>query len=122
MITALARAIAPAASLGVMCGGAVRSLAESGARHPGALWLPRTDLNIVLLIGALVVAVSAVLVARSNRAARSGWAWRGAMLAWPAFVLAAALVAGPVWTVYLIGLPLLLVVTVGLLATRPAAA
>jgi hypothetical protein len=120
MTTALARAIAPAAVLGAMCGGAVRVLAESGARHPGALWLPRTDLNEVLLVAALLVAVSAFLIARFNRGAR-GWAWRGAVLAWPVFVLAAAVVAGPVWTVYLLGLPLLLVLTVGVLATRPAA-
>jgi hypothetical protein len=121
MTTGLMRAIAPAVVLGAFCGGAVRVLAESGARHPGALWLPRTDLNVALLLGALLVTVSALLIRRSNRAAASGWAWRGAMLAWPSFVLAAAVVAGPVWTVYLLGLPLLLLLTVGVLATRPTA-
>jgi len=106
--------------LGVLCGGAVKVLAESGAQHPWAHWLLRTDLNVVFLVAALLVAVSALLIARSNRAAGSGWAWRGAMLAWPAFALAAAVVAGPVWTVYLLGLPLLVVLTVGMLVTRPA--
>jgi hypothetical protein len=121
MTTALARRVLPAAVLGATCGGAVRVLAESAARHPGALWLPSTDLNVVLLVGTLLVAMSALSIARFNRAAVSGWAWRGAVLAWPSFVLASALVAGPVWTVYLLGLPLLLVLMVGLLATRRAA-
>lgn len=120
MTAALARAIAPAAMLGVLCGGAVRVLAESGARHPWALWLPRTDLNVVFLVAAFLVALSALLIARSNRAGGSGWAWRGAVLAWPVFAAAAAAAAGPVWTVYVLGLPLLILLTVGMLVTRPA--
>lgn len=121
MTAALVHAIAPATVLGAVCGGTVRLLAESGARQPGAFWLPRTDLNVVFLVGALLVAVSARFIRRCNRAAASGWAWRGAMLAWPSFVLAVLVVAGPLWTVYLLGLPLLLLLTVGLFATRPTA-
>lgn len=78
------------------------------------------DLNVVIVIAALLVAVSALVIARLNRAAGTRWAWRGAMLAWPTFALAAAVVAGPVWTVYVLGLPLLLLLAVGLLVTRRA--
>ena len=112
MITLLARALAPALLLGAVCGAAVRVLAGSAARP---------DLNVVLVITTLLVAGSARVLSRSNRGRAGGWASRGAMLAWPAFALTAALVAGPVWTGYVLGPPLLLALAVGLLTTRPAA-
>ena len=120
VISALGRAMAPAAVLGAMCGGVVRLLAEAGARQPGALGFPRMDFTVVLVVGAVLVAVSALTIRRLNRAASRDWAWRGAMLAWPAFALAAAVVAGPVFAVYVLGLPLLLVLAAGLLATGAA--